>query len=433
MVPPRASRRGLYWLVLALALALALGLAGLILWQRYEAFKTQPLSPPPTAGEPFLFDIPTGMSLRALARELTALGVLDHPWFFLALAHLSGQAARIKAGEYAIPPNTTPIALLDKLVRNQVHQRAITLIEGWTAAQLLATLARDDRLVHKLEGVTPETLMAALGRPGQSPEGRFFPDTYRFTKGTSDLDLLKRAALAMDQVLAEEWRDRAPGLPLRDPEQALILASIIEKETGLASERPAIAGVFIRRLQLGMRLQTDPTVIFGLGAAFDGDLRRADLLRDTPYNTYTRAGLPPTPIALPGRAALRAALHPAPGDSLYFVAKGDGGHWFSATLDEHNQAVRRYQLGGRAQPPQSGTQLQPQIQTQPTVQSGSRPQPQPTSGIVSPYSSSSSTAAESPIGPSGSTLPAPGPLPASTGPQSTPSLSTSSPLEAFDP
>lgn len=343
---------------------LALGLASLVLWQRYEAFRTQPLSLPSAAGagEPFLFDIPTGMSLRTLARELTALGVLDHPWYFLALAHLSGQAARIKAGEYEIAPGTTPVALLDKLVRNQVYQRAVTLIEGWTAAQLLAALARDDRLVHQLESVTPEALMATLSRPGLSPEGRFFPDTYRFTKGTSDLDLLKRAARAMDQVLAEEWRDRAPGLPLRSPEEALILASIIEKETGLVSERAAIAGVFIRRLQRGMRLQTDPTVIFGLGAAFDGDLRRADLLRDSPYNTYTRAGLPPTPIALPGRAAIHAALHPAAGNSLYFVATGNGGHWFSATLEEHNQAVRRYQLGGRAQPqptPATSTPLPP--------------------------------------------------------------------------
>ena len=356
---------------------LALGLTSLSLWQRFEIFKTRPLSLPVAvgAGEPFLFDIPTGMPLRTLARELTALGVLDHPWFFLALAHLSGQAARIKAGEYEIAPGTTPIALLDKLVRNQVYQRSITLIEGWTVAQLLAALAGDDRLVHQLEGVTPETLMTALGRPSQSPEGRFFPDTYRFTKGSSDLDLLKRAARAMDQVLAEEWRDRAPGLPLRDPEQALILASIIEKETGLASERATIAGVFIRRLQLGMRLQTDPTVIYGLGTAFDGDLRRADLLRDTPYNTYTRPGLPPTPIALPGRAAIRAALHPAPGDSLYFVATGDGGHRFSATLEEHNQAVRRYQLGPRPAAPAQVTAAP--LATAPAAPAQAIPAPMP--------------------------------------------------------
>ena len=343
--PPR--RRRLRNLGLLILLVLALGLAGLGLSYHFEAFKTGPLALPATAGpeQPFLFEIPHGMSLRTLAQELTALGVLDHPYYFLALAYLRGDAGRVKAGEYEISPGTTPVALLDKLVKNQVYQRSVTLIEGWTTAQVLAALAKDDRLVGKLEGATPQDLMAALGRAGQHPEGRFFPDTYRFTKGASDLDILGRAAQAMDRVLAEEWRERAPGLPLASPEQALVLASIIEKETGQASERPTIAGVFIRRLQLGMKLQTDPTVIYGLGAAFDGDLRRADLIRDTPYNTYTRHGLPPTPIALPGRAAIHAALHPAAGDSLYFVAKGDGGHWFSATLEEHQQAVRRYQLG----------------------------------------------------------------------------------------
>ncbi len=347
--PPR--RRRLRNLGLLFLLVIALGLAGLGLSYHYEAFKTGPLALPATAGpdQPFLFEIPHGMSLRTLAQELTALEVLDHPYYFLALAYLRGDAGRVKAGEYEISPGMTPVALLDKLVKNQVYQRSVTLIEGWTTAQVLAALAKDDRLVGKLEGATPQDLMAALGRAGQHPEGRFFPDTYRFTKGTSDLDILGRAAQAMDRVLAEEWRDRAPGLPLESPEQALVLASIIEKETGQASERPTIAGVFIRRLQLGMRLQTDPTVIYGLGAAFDGDLRRADLIRDTPYNTYTRHGLPPTPIALPGRAAIHAALHPAAGDSLYFVAKGDGGHCFSATLEEHNQAVRRYQLGQGAE------------------------------------------------------------------------------------
>lgn len=344
---PRRRRFGK--LGFLLLLVLALGLAGLGLRFHFDAFKERPLALPTTAGpdQPFLFEIPLGMSLRTLAQELTALGVLDHPYYFLALAYLRGDAGRVKAGEYEISPGMTPVALLDRVVKNQVYQRSVTLIEGWTLAQLLAALARNDRLVAKLEGTTPEDLMAALGRPDQHPEGRFFPDTYRFTKGTSDLDILGRAAQAMDRVLAEEWWDRAPGLPLESPDQALVLASIIEKETGQAGERPAIAGVFIRRLQLGMRLQTDPTVIYGLGAAFDGDLRRADLTRDTPYNTYTRHGLPPTPIALPGRAALHAALHPEAGDSLYFVARGDGGHWFSATLEEHNQAVRRYQLGQR--------------------------------------------------------------------------------------
>ncbi len=330
-----------------LILILAIGTAGLGLWLQYTAFKEQPLARPATAeaDQSLLFEVPPGMSLRALATELTALGALAHPYYFLALAHLNGDAARVKAGEYEIPPGMTPPELLERLVRNQVVQRSITLIEGWTTAQLLAALSKDDRLVHKLEGRSPEYLMASLGQPDLHPEGRFFPDTYLFTKGTSDLDILRRAFQAMEMVLAEEWRDRAPGLPLETPDQALILASIIEKETGQVGERPAIAGVFTRRLRLGMRLQTDPTVIYGLGAAFDGNLRRRDLATDTPYNTYQRHGLPPTPIALPGRAAIRAALHPEEGDSLYFVAKGDGSHWFSATLEEHNRAVRRYQLG----------------------------------------------------------------------------------------
>ncbi len=332
-----------------LLLVLALSLTGLGILADYRAFKSRPLPVPGKAGpdQNFLFEIPPGMSLRSLAGELTAQGVLEHPYYFLVLSFLRGDAARVKAGEYEIRPGMTPDALLDKLVKNQVFQRSITLIEGWTLAQLLTALVKDDRLVAKQEGTSPQDLMVTLGRPGQHPEGRFFPDTYHFTKGTSDLDILGRAAQAMDRVLSEEWRDRAPGLPLESPDQALILASIIEKETGQASERPKIAGVFIRRLQLGMKLQTDPTVIYGLGAAFDGDLRRADLARDTPYNTYIRPGLPPTPIALPGRAAIHAALHPEIGDYLYFVAKGDGSHWFSASLEEHTKAVRRYQLGQR--------------------------------------------------------------------------------------
>lgn len=348
--PP--PRRRSYWLILgSLLLIFALGAGGLFLWLQFDTFRQSPLALPEVADpdQPFLVDIPYGMSLRALAEELTSLGVLDHPYYFLTLAFLSGQSRHVKAGEYEIRPDMTPGDLLDKLVRNKAYQHSITIIEGWTFAQLLMALDRDDKLVRTLEGVTPDQLMAALGRAGQHPEGRFFPDTYLFTKGTRDQDILKRAAQAMDRILAEEWRNRAPGLALESPDQALILASIIEKETALSAERAAIAGVFTRRLQLGMRLQTDPSVIYGLGTHFDGDLRRSDLLRDTPYNTYLRKGLPPTPIALPGRASIHAALNPEAGDSLYFVAKGDGSHWFSATLEEHNQAVRHYQLGANRQ------------------------------------------------------------------------------------
>jgi UPF0755 protein len=223
----------------------------------------------------------------------------------------------------------------------------LTLVEGLTFRQALAAMFADPVLGGDLSRLSGEEIMDCLGRPGEHPEGRLFPDTYRYVRGSSALDLVRRAYARMETVLAEEWERRAEGLPLGTPYEALILASIVEKETGLAAERPQIAGVFVRRLQQGMKLQSDPTVVYGMGAAFDGDIRRSDLGADTPYNTYIHAGLPPTPIALPGREAIRAVLHPAPGDSLYFVAKGDGSHAFSATLEEHNRAVRQYQLGGR--------------------------------------------------------------------------------------
>jgi UPF0755 protein len=311
-------------------------------WMELERFKSTPLA---LAEEPRLLDVPSGTSLRALTEKLTREGVLAHPYFLGALAHLRGDAARIKAGEYELAAGITPPQLLDLLVSGRVVQRAVTLVEGWTVAEAMGSIAADERLTATLADKSPEALMAALGHPELHPEGRFFPDTYYFEKGASDLDILRRAYQTMESVLDEEWADRGENLPLETPYQALILASIVEKETGLASERADIAGVFVRRLEKGMKLQTDPTVIYGLGASFDGDLRRSDLRSETPYNTYVHRGLPPTPIALPGRAAIRAALHPSDGDSLYFVAKGDGSHVFSATLAEHNRAVRRYQLG----------------------------------------------------------------------------------------
>lgn len=311
-------------------------------WMEYERFKETPLDLPE---EPLLVDVPRGTSLRGLIDMLAARGIVEKPYFLLAYAYLSGNASRIKAGEFEIPAGATPPELLQVLISGKVVQRAFTLVEGWTIAQGLAALTADRRLKVTLAGSTPEESMVALGHPDLHPEGRFYPDTYHFTKGTSDLDILRRAYATMESVLAEEWEKRGEGLPLENPYEALILASIIEKETGQASERPAIAGVFVRRLVKGMKLQTDPTVIYGLGDAFDGNLRRTDLRGDTPYNTYVHHGLPPTPIALPGRAAIHAALHPADDDSLYFVSKGDGSHWFSATLQEHNRAVRRFQLG----------------------------------------------------------------------------------------
>lgn len=311
-------------------------------WTEYERFKETPLVLPE---EPLLLDVPRGTSLRGLSDVLVARGIIDHPYFLLMHAYVTGNASRIKAGEFEIPAGSTPPELLEILISGKVVQRAFTLVEGWTIAQALAALAADRRLQATLADSTAGESMAALGHPDLHPEGRFFPDTYYFAKGTSDLDILRRAYVTMEAVLAEEWEKRGEDLPLETPYDALILASIIEKETGQASERPAIAGVFVRRLIMGMKLQTDPTVIYGLADAFDGNLRRADLRRDTPYNTYVHNGLPPTPIALPGRAAIHAALHPEDGDSLYFVSRGDGSHWFSATLEEHNRAVRRFQLG----------------------------------------------------------------------------------------
>jgi len=328
------------WLTLA-ALVLIFGPALYLLYADYRTFITTPLGVP---NDGLTLEVKPGMGIGAIARELQRQpGLLRSPIYLEAYARSSGLAPRLKAGEYALIPGMTPRSLLERIVAGQVIQYPLTVVEGWTFRQLRQALAEHLKLTHPLQNVDDAAIMARLGRPGLHPEGRFFPDTYHFPAGTRDEAFLQRALTAMDQRLAAIWDQRVPNLPLRDAEQALILASIVEKETGQAEERAQIAGVFIRRLQKDMPLQTDPTVIYGLGAAFDGDLRRQDLLTDTPYNTYTRKGLPPTPIALPGAAALLATVQPAAGDALYFVANGTGGHAFSATLDEHNQAVNRYQ------------------------------------------------------------------------------------------
>jgi UPF0755 protein len=280
-----------------------------------------------------------------VADDLTAQGVLQHPYYFIALALQRGDQGRLKAGEFELTQGMRPTDLLERLISGREVQYPITLVEGWTFRQAVAAVAADPRFGAEVVGKTDAELMETLGRPGEHPEGRFFPDTYSFPRNTSGLEVLRRAFERMERVLAEEWEQRAEDLPIETPYQALILASIIEKETAVVAERPAIGGVFVRRLRNGMRLQTDPTVIYGLGERFDGNLRREDLREPTPYNTYVIEGLPPTPIALPGREAIRAALHPEPGDSLYFVSRGDGTHAFSRTLEEHNAAVRQYQLG----------------------------------------------------------------------------------------
>lgn len=303
--------------------------------------------PVPMKSEVVEITVEPGMSARAVVQALVKGGVDVDPQLLYWWVRLSGQARQIKAGSYEISRGPTPRTLLAKLVRGEVAQRSVTLAEGLTFAQWRVTLRNAPHLRQEGQDLDPEALMARLGRPGVHPEGRFFPSTYTYAKGSSDLALLRRAMQEMDQRLAAVWVRRAPDSPLRTPDEALILASIVEKETGRASDRGQISGVFNNRLRKGMLLQTDPTVIYGLGEKFDGNLRKRDLQTDTPWNTYTRKGLPPTPIAMPGQESLLAAVQPEQTSALYFVARGDGTSAFSATLEEHNRAVRKYQLGQR--------------------------------------------------------------------------------------
>lgn len=325
-------------------LLLAVVLVGAWLWQDIDRFLHTPLAVPE---EGLVYTVRPGASLGSLAADLEARGVLSNAFYLRLLGRWTGTAGRIQAGEYRIAPGTAPGALLQQLAEGAVISYAITLVEGWTFDQMMDAVRAHPALEHTLAGLPGAKIMQRLGRPGEHPEGRFFPDTYHFPRGTRDQDLLERAYAAMEKLLDREWRRRAADLPLQSPYEALILASIVERETALASERPQIAGVFVRRLASGMKLQTDPTVIYGMGEAFTGNLTKRDLQRDTPYNTYVHPGLTPTPICMPGRDAVRAVLHPADGDSLYFVARGDGSHEFSATLSAHNRAVRTYQLNGR--------------------------------------------------------------------------------------
>lgn len=309
------------------------------LWMDYRMTIDGPLA----LESPAVFEIGKGDGLATIAHGLEARGILAKPVWFEVLAYTSGAHKRLKYGEYEIPVDATPRTVLDMFVAGKVLQHPITVVEGWRFSEMLASLALNPALNHQLAGKSPAEIMALLGAPGQPPEGRFFPDTYFVTKGTSDLEVLRRAHAKMGDILEREWRERSPQAPFASPYEALILASIVEKETARPEERPTVAGVFTRRLNKGMRLQTDPTVIYGMGAEFTGDIRKGDLLKDTPYNTYTRGGLPPTPIALPGLPAIHAALHPDNGGSLYFVARGDGSHIFSATLEEHRRAVEQFQ------------------------------------------------------------------------------------------
>ena len=327
--------RGLILISMAAAVLAAAGGAAWA-WHKMHA-------PLPVA-EAVVFTVEPGASVRRVAADLESEGIFDSPRLLVAWSRMTDVAGRIKAGEYDVPPGINAVDLVALFVEGRVRLYSLTIVEGWTFRQMMDAIAEHPALVTTLDGLEPAEVSERLGLGGEPTEGRFFPDTYRFPRGTTDVALLNQARAAMDERLAAAWETRKDGLPFETPYDALILASIIERETALDSERPTVAGVFVRRLEKGMRLQTDPTVIYGLGESFDGNLRRADLRRDTPYNTYTRKGLTPTPISLPGAGSLAAAVNPADGDALYFVATGDpdGSHTFSATLDEHNAAVRRY-------------------------------------------------------------------------------------------
>lgn len=329
-------RRLLTGLVLLVMLAVAGSIAGYAWLQRY-------VDTPMRIDDPGVrVEVASGQSLSGIAAGLASRQVMTHPRVFSRWARWQGADQRIQAGEYLLPAGATPRTMLAMFVEGRVLLHPLTVVEGWRFEEMLTALRAHAAVQDS--GLAADEIMAALGEPELHPEGLFFPDTYRFARGTRDLDILHQARERMRRQLDEAWAQRAPGLPLASPYEALVLASIIEKETGLDEERERVAGVFVRRLRIGMRLQTDPTVIYGLGEQYGDRLRRADLRRDTPYNTYTRHGLPPTPIALPGRRSLHAALNPADGDELFFVATGrpDGSHHFSVTLDEHNRAVARY-------------------------------------------------------------------------------------------
>ena len=327
----RAFRNLLLLAVLALVAA-----AAWLYW-----FATHPVELPRT---PFEFTVKSGASVKSVSRKLADEGLFAEGESFWVIARILGKSGAIQAGTYRLDRAMTPLEILDKLKRGDVVLAEILFVEGTTYRQWRAQLAANPNVKQTLAGRPEDEIRAALGITEASPEGWLFPDTYRFAPGTSDLDLLRRAHNAMKRRLNEGWTGRDATVPLKTPYEALILASIVEKETGAAAERPIIAGVFANRIRKGMRLQTDPTVIYGLGEKFDGDIRKRDLTADTPYNTYTRDGLPPTPISMPGAGSLAAVMHPSETNALYFVGRGDGTHQFSPTLEEHNRGVAKYQL-----------------------------------------------------------------------------------------
>jgi UPF0755 protein len=326
-----------------LLLIVLLAFAGALVygWNDFSRFGNAPLN---VTAQGDSIDVGRGTSFRNIVGELRQRNLsMANPWYWRLLAEQMRVAGKLHAGEYALDVGITPHQLLANMAAGKVLQRNFTIVDGWTFGELRQALGKADKLAQDGNSLDDATIMQKIGAPGEAPEGRFLPETYAYVKGDSDLDILKRAHSAMVKTLDALWPARTKDLPLATPYDALILASIVEKETGRPDERAQIAGVFVRRLQNHMLLQTDPSVIYGMGASYAGNIRKSDLTTDTPYNTYTRPGLPPTPIALPGKPALQAALHPAAGDALYFVARGDGGHVFSSNLEEHNRNVDCYQ------------------------------------------------------------------------------------------
>jgi len=338
------SRRNKSWRTLLVAVLVFLSLIALGVFGLWRYMLTMTVQVP---SQGMVFEIAPGVPIQRVARDLESAGVLPSSLWVRAYVRLNPEVNHFRAGEYLLEPGLTLPQLIKRFVDGKILDYPIQFVEGWTFADALQELARHSKLMQKTEGQSPQEIMAALGRPDSHPEGQFFPDTYRYHKGMSDIDVLTIAMQRMDWVLNQEWPERQEGLPIKSPYEALILASIIEKETGVAHERGKIAGVFVRRLEKGMRLQTDPTVIYGLGERYAGNLTRKNLREETEYNTYRISGLPPTPIALPGREAIHAALHPEAGKELFFVARGDGSHEFTATLAEHREAVLKYQIRER--------------------------------------------------------------------------------------
>jgi len=331
------------WFVIFLGVTVVLAIAVFsVVTVKYLAFRSSAISLP---AKGMTFQLNPGTSMRGLASELTALGVIDKPRFLVFLAREQGIDRQLQAGEYQLSAGMTPLAMLHQFSIGDVILHSLTIIEGQAIKDVLSALYAHPDIRPASLPIKPDGVMARLNQPNLHPEGRFLPDTYHFPAGSTDVQFLKRANTALNTALHEAWSDRAEGLPFNSPNEALILASIVEKETAVVSERPVIAGVFVNRLKKGMRLQTDPTVIYGLGELYDGNIRRVDLQRNTPYNTYIHAGLPPTPIAMAGRDAIHAVMHPEKVDYLYFVAMGNGRHYFSKTLKEHNRAVDKFQRG----------------------------------------------------------------------------------------